>query len=126
MLKELEKNQFIPFAIVVLIAIEIFFYSTLPGGGAGEISKLNLSMLYHFCIFFLFSFFLLMTLKGRNKINWKYILIALIISIFYSISDEFHQMFVPGRSSTIRDILFNTAGSLFAIGVYWFVGKRGG
>ncbi len=38
-------------------------------------------------------------------------LIALLIGALYGVSDEFHQYFVPGRSSDWRDALADTVGS---------------
>ena len=40
---------------------------------------------------------------------------ALIFCICYSISDEIHQMFIPGRSGEIRDVLIDTSGALLGI-----------
>ena len=37
---------------------------------------------------------------------------AVVISTAYGISDEFHQRFVPGRSSTLDDIIADFAGAL--------------
>jgi len=59
-----------------------------------------------------------MTLKGDSKLKIKHIFWVLIISIVYAASDEFHQLFVPGRSSTIKDILTDLIGILFAILIY--------
>jgi hypothetical protein len=37
--------------------------------------------------------------------------VALLLSILYAISDEWHQSYVPGRSATIQDTLVDTAGA---------------
>lgn len=39
------------------------------------------------------------------------------ISLIYAVSDEFHQMFVGGRSATIRDVGIDAIGFLLAIGL---------
>ncbi|MEK7188482.1 MAG: VanZ family protein [Patescibacteria group bacterium] len=44
---------------------------------------------------------------------------SILISIFYSITDEIHQSFVPGRESRIRDVVFDTIGASLAIYVIW-------
>lgn len=41
--------------------------------------------------------------------------IALIICCLYSISDEYHQTFVPGRSGEVRDVCVDTSGALLGI-----------
>ena len=35
--------------------------------------------------------------------------------MIYAISDEIHQLFVPGRSGQVRDVLIDSAGSLLGI-----------
>lgn len=47
---------------------------------------------------------------------YKLIIYSLLICIAYSISDEIHQLFVPGRLGTIRDIIIDSFGAL--IGIY--------
>lgn len=37
------------------------------------------------------------------------------IGILYAMTDEFHQMFVPGRGPAIRDVLIDSAGALTGI-----------
>ena len=41
--------------------------------------------------------------------------IALIICCLYSISDEYHQTFVPGRSGEVRDVCVDTSGALLGV-----------
>ena len=38
--------------------------------------------------------------------------LAFVLSSLYSVSDEFHQLFVPGRSALVRDILIDTLAAL--------------
>ena len=40
---------------------------------------------------------------------------ALPIAALYAVSDEFHQMFVPGRAGQFRDVLIDTGGALAGI-----------
>jgi len=40
---------------------------------------------------------------------------GLIITALYAASDEFHQLFIPGRSGQFSDVLIDTAGGLVAI-----------
>ena len=54
--------------------------------------------------------------------------LAIIITIAYAITDEFHQYFVPGRIPSILDILFDSFGALAMqsiINVYdWFKNNK--
>jgi len=40
---------------------------------------------------------------------------ALLMAVLFSLSDEFHQSFVEGRTSTLRDVLIDTAGAALAV-----------
>lgn len=45
-------------------------------------------------------------LKDQHK---RYV-VAFIFCVLYAISDELHQMFVPGRTPALRDIAFDVVG----------------
>lgn len=46
---------------------------------------------------------------------------ALIFSVIYALSDETHQLFVPGRSMELRDILTDAAGACVGIAIVYAV-----
>lgn len=46
--------------------------------------------------------------------GYKHKLLVLFICIFYALSDEFHQSFVPGRTSKLSDVGFDTVGMLLS------------
>lgn len=52
------------------------------------------------------------------------ILISLLVCILYSVSDEFHQLFIDGRSGEIRDIIIDTIGSLTGIISYYIIRRK--
>ncbi len=124
MIKWLGEKRIISLIIVILIAVEIFYFSSLPGGPGGIGGGINISIIYHFIVFFLFSFFLFTTIKGNKKIKTKYLLMVLIVSIFYAILDEVHQLFVPFRNFSIKDILTDTLGIFSSIIIYLHMNKK--
>lgn len=50
--------------------------------------------------------------KGLRDVSWRAVLGAIVISSLYGVSDEYHQMFVPGRSFDVLDIVADTIGSV--------------
>jgi VanZ family protein len=46
--------------------------------------------------------------------------ITLYFVVFYGITDEFHQSFVPGRSADLNDLLADTVGGAIAAVSYLF------
>jgi VanZ family protein len=105
---KLSENRFFSFIFTILIITEIFYFSSQPGGiGTGSPW---VARAYHFSVFFLLNFFIILTIKGNKKTNTKYILIAIILSITFSALDEIHQIFVPLRNASIVDILTDSLG----------------
>lgn len=55
----------------------------------------------------------------------KNVLLPAVIGSLYAVSDELHQMFVPGRSCEIRDMLIDSSGVIvgtllgFLIFIHW-------
>jgi VanZ family protein len=113
MISWFEKHNKTSLIITILIAIFIFYISSLTFAAVVPGPEFKYKpIIYHFLIFLLFSFFLLIALLKGEKINL--FLLAIIISIIYAISDEFHQLFVPGRYCSLSDVLTDSAGILFA------------
>ena len=56
-----------------------------------------------------------------SHLDWKKLLLALFICVLYAISDELHQLFVPGRGAQVSDVLLDSAGTLCGLGVYMLV-----
>ncbi len=47
------------------------------------------------------------------------VMYAIIISLLYGISDEFHQKFTPTRSPRLRDVIIDTIGATSGILIVW-------
>lgn len=50
-------------------------------------------------------------------------LIAFIICIIYAVTDEIHQLFVPGRTGKITDVLIDSVGALCGVLVFLGIHK---
>lgn len=59
----------------------------------------------------------------NNNYSIKKILLTVLICFVYSLTDEYHQSFVPGRTSLFTDCLIDTTGSIIACMVYSVVKK---
>lgn len=51
------------------------------------------------------------TAKGLRDVSWAAVFAAVVISSLYGVSDEYHQMFVPGRTFDVLDMAADAAGS---------------
>lgn len=117
------EKRAVSIILVILLTIEIYFFSSIPGtfqtGGTNLVA-----VIYHIIVFFLFAFFLFAAITGKQKIKTKYIWVVLIISLIHAFLDEFHQMFVPLRDASIRDIIINSLGIFLGIIFYTFIKRK--
>ena len=119
----LEKKRFFSIILFFLVAVEIFFISSIPGSKAPSGIKL-VPIVYHFCVFFLFNFFLFFATKENEKTNRFHILIVFLFSLIYAIADELHQRFVPLRSPSVNDVLIDFIGISFSLLIAIFISKK--
>lgn len=49
--------------------------------------------------------------------------LAVFISFLYACTDEFHQLFIGGRSGQIKDVLIDTAGAIIGAGLMLIIVK---
>ena len=70
-------------------------------------------------IFFLFSGAFAWTNRFKNCSGRWVMLISWLCGTLYAMTDEFHQLFVPGRSGEIRDVCLDSAGVLVGV----FIGR---
>jgi hypothetical protein len=57
---------------------------------------------------------------GRLRgVTWKVGLLAIVLATFYGVTDEFHQLFVPGRSADRYDVLADCVGATIGVAIGW-------
>ena len=78
-------------------------------------SSFYIRKLAHITEYLILGFLMFNLLKQYSVTNIYY---AIGLSILYSCTDEFHQLFISGRSGSIRDILIDSIGIL--IGTYLY------
>ena len=57
----------------------------------------------------------------RKELAASSALLLWIVAVCYGISDEFHQSFVSGRTSSIADLLADAVGALAGISGSWLL-----
>jgi VanZ family protein len=65
--------------------------------------------------------------KGLRDVSWRAVLAAVVISSLYGVSDEYHQLFVPGRSFDVLDMVADIIGSIVgasAVGAWSIIRRR--
>lgn len=57
--------------------------------------------------------------RGFNLILWSEI-----VAVLYAVTDEFHQLFISGRSAQVTDILIDGIGAFIGCLVFYFSCKK--
>lgn len=78
-------------------------------------SSFYIRKIAHITEYLILGFLMFNLLKQYSVTNIYY---AIGLSILYSCTDEFHQLFISGRSGSINDVLIDTIGIL--IGTYLY------
>jgi VanZ family protein len=51
----------------------------------------------------------------------RFILLSILFSFLYAATDEFHQLFVPGRSGECKDVMIDTVGAATGAFLFYFL-----
>lgn len=70
--------------------------------------------MYMVLAFLVSSIFFAYNKRGKNVIVY-----ILFICLFYAVTDEFHQSFVPGRTSLASDVLVDFGGALIGLAFFY-------
>ena len=61
--------------------------------------------------------------RSTSGWNWPEARLTLLIVMLYASTDEFHQSFVPDRTSLASDVFIDTAGGAAGLMVLWILGR---
>ena len=56
--------------------------------------------------------------------DWQPVRLALMLVMLYAATDEFHQQFVPTRTSLVSDVFIDTAGGSLGLLALWLIGRN--
>lgn len=131
-LRFLQRNRrAVSWVLVALWAVVIFLMSANTGedltDGDGLVARVRallmsaqvawfgagidlVSPFAHFCEYAMFGF-LLQNALGCSLAPRRALLLAIVVASAYGVTDEFHQLFVPGRACDPVDWMVDTAGA---------------
>ena len=104
-------------------AILIFAISSLSTFPQAVQPIFSFDKLAHAVEYAIFSFLLARAFKHSQKDNCKkyFRFLAVICAIVYGISDELHQYFIPARTASIIDVLYDSIGAFLG---QWFLKNK--
>ncbi len=75
----------------------------------------------HFFEYFVLAVLLMFVFQYYLEVNIKLVILVCCIGLLYSITDEFHQLFVPGRTGRVVDVLVDFLGICLGSFSYYFI-----
>lgn len=132
------NKKIIRWILLLLWMIFIFYMSSKSGSESTEQSNLVINILSYlginlnkrfqniasfivrktahlteYCILFILAYRVAILYINTRKAK----IITLFFVFIYAVTDEIHQLFVPGREGMFRDVLIDTCGAIVAIGI---------
>lgn len=113
----------------ILYMALIFAISSLeqPPLPMPKFELLSIDKLYHFIEYGILSVLLTIALINVPPkwlpTNWIWVT-AVLISILYGASDEWHQTFVPGRFATFSDFVSDVIGAIVGVVAVYFYHRK--
>jgi len=104
---------------ILIYCLLIFIQSSYPS--IESVPELpNIDKVFHFVAYALLGALFLRAFKtSRIKNNVKLMLIlSVLLSSLYGISDEIHQYFVPYRDADLMDVLADMLGGVMGVYIY--------
>ncbi|MEN6511863.1 MAG: VanZ family protein [Chloroherpetonaceae bacterium] len=101
----------------IIFSAAIYYFSSMPKVYYLPQKILDYDKLLHLTSFFFYGIstqLFVHTVFIKMK-RFPQMLLVLIIGIIYPLSDEFHQRFVPGRTSDIYDFISDLIGIILSL-----------
>lgn len=136
----MQPKKILPWIVVVMWMGVIFYFSHQPAVASNGLStgitekllhlinnilpnlELNTEAINHvlrkgahFSVYLLLGIFVVLGFKSTGIKDNRVLFFSLLVCILYATSDEIHQLFVPGRSGEVRDIVIDSAGALMGV-----------
>ncbi len=109
-----KKFLYLPLGLYWLL---IFILTSIPGNHVPKLFGVS-DKIKHFGAYFVLAILLNFTLHIQNRfslLSKNSILFTFLITLFYGLFDEVHQIFIPGRAFDWWDLVADVVGSLLGI-----------
>lgn len=106
-----------------MMMIVIFLFSSQPSSELPDFLGWDyvIKKTGHIAEYGLLAFAFHFAFRFESKYRW----IAWLLAVLYAVTDEFHQSFVPGRHSSLMDVLiFDNIGAFTALWLYSLFGGK--
>ena len=113
--------------LLIMVMIYLFSMSTDPYKNLPDMFKHiknTLGLLGHFFEYSLLGIAAANAIIWKSSPNFKKFTIVFLAGLLYALSDEIHQLFVPGRAFELVDLLLDAIGILIGLLIYMLLQKK--
>jgi len=115
-IKWLEGNSRIAWALTISYMLLIFLISSIPYPEQPEFLRdKHAPIVEHILEYSILGLLLLGSFRSTKRSEKQVAILAVSIGILYGISDEIHQLFVPGRYCEFIDVMADSLGSVIGV-----------
>jgi VanZ family protein len=113
-IKEKITEMIVSWAPALIVMVIIFTFSNTPGpdlpnlGVLDTLFKKGAHMTGYALLAMGFT-------RGINRLDRKALLGAWILAVLYAATDEYHQVFIPGRHPSPVDVGIDSVGAMFGL-----------
>ena len=103
------------------------FFNVLEGKTIEQQSQIEtiVRKLAHYFIYTIGGILIFLHMDSYKIHINKKVLVSQIIGTIYAATDEFHQLFVPGRSGEVRDVCLDSLGVITGIAIIKLLKRKG-
>jgi len=87
----------------------IFYFSSREGAELPDLPQ-GFDKIFHMGIYAILAVFIYFSFKKSGVKKWVFVL-SFVVAALYGISDEIHQLYVPGRDASVGDVLADSFGA---------------
>jgi VanZ family protein len=99
-------------------AVAIFLASSIPGRSMPEVEVLRYDKVVHAVVYaVLGGLFFAAIRRSSSLTRGRVVAVAAVFAVVYGLTDELHQLFVPGRNAELNDALADGIGGLFGASI---------
>jgi VanZ family protein len=109
--------------LAILMMLLIFIASSTPGDDLPKFGQFDFDVKKggHMMGYAILAGGYLHALADKKAITRRLWIMAVLLSGLYAVTDEFHQLFTPGRSSSPVDVLIDTVGAAIGAGIWTWI-----
>ena len=113
-------SRFIKYWVPVIVVCTAIFTSSSIEEPVVEVEVRYFDKFVHLATYAILGYFVLRALREYqfNLSGISLLIVAIALTTFYGIADEIHQSYVPGRITSVADVVFDFFGSLLGTFIY--------